>query len=117
MFLTFPNFNIYSTPLLVLVSQGIIFGFLLLIRYRHKKIPSDIFLAFLVLITCYHRTTYTIGFMDWYDTFRNTKINYWLINLGFAIAPLIYFYVKSVTTSDFKFRKRISNIFFLHFYL
>ena len=106
MFLTFPNFNIYSTPLLVLVSQGIIFGLLLLGRYRRKHVISDLFLALLVLITCYHRTTYTIGFMDWYDTYRNTKINYWLIYLGLAIGPLIYFYVKSITRSNFKFRKR-----------
>ncbi|MEN8788573.1 MAG: AraC family transcriptional regulator, partial [Flavobacteriaceae bacterium] len=106
MFLSFPNFNVYSTPLFVLVCQGILFGFLLLWRYREKKILSDLFLAMLVLITCYHRTTYTIGFMDWYDTFRNTKINYWLIYLGLAVGPLIYFYVKSITSSNFNFRKK-----------
>ena len=106
MFLTFPNFNLYSTPLLVLVSQGVIFGLLLLSRYNRKRIISDLFLALLVLITCYHRTTYTIGFMDWYDTYRNTKINYWLIYLGLAIGPLIYFYVKSITRSNFIFKKK-----------
>ncbi len=106
MFLTFPNFNIYSTPLLVLVSQGVIFGLLLIFRYSRSKNISDLFLAFLVLITCYHRTTYTIGFMDWYDTYRNTKINYYLIYLGLALGPLIYFYVKSITSSNFIFRKK-----------
>jgi AraC-like DNA-binding protein len=44
--------------------------------------------------------------MGWYDTFRNTKINYFLIPLSVAIAPLIYFYVKSITTSKFVFLKR-----------
>ena len=106
MFLVFPNFNLYSTPLLVLVVQGVIFGLLLLARYRSKGRISDLFLGLLVLITCYHRTTYTIGFMDWYDTYRNTKINYWLIYLGLAIGPLIYFYVRSITTSQFRFRKK-----------
>ncbi len=106
MFLVFPDFNIFSTPLLVLVSQGIIFGILLLSRYSKRNFISDLFLGLLVLITCYHRTTYTIGFMDWYDTFRNTKINYYLINMGLAIGPLIYLYVRSVTTSDFKFKRR-----------
>lgn len=103
---TFPNFNIYSTPLLVLVLQGLVFGFLLLLRHQQKKNISDLFLALVLLITCYHRTTYTIGFMDWYDTYRNTKINYYLISLGMVLAPLIYFYVKSVTTSDFKFTRK-----------
>jgi AraC-like DNA-binding protein len=106
MALTFPSFNLYSMPLLVLVTQGIIFGLLLLFRFRRRHVVSDLFLSLLVLITCYHRTTYTIGFMEWYDTFRNTKINYWLISLGLAIGPLIFFYVKSVTTSNFQFRKK-----------
>lgn len=42
--------------------------------------------------------------MGWYNEFRTTKINYFLINIGFALAPLIYLYVKAVTTSNFKFK-------------
>lgn len=103
--LKFPNFNLYSTPLLILVLQGLIFGVLLLLRYGRKKNISDLILAFILIITCYHRTTYTIGFMEWYDTFPNTKINYYLISLELLFAPLIYFYVKSITTSDFKLNK------------
>ena len=106
MFLAFPEFNLYSTPLLVLVLQGLIFGFLLLTRSGKQKSISDLLLGFLVLITCYHRTTYTIGFMGWYDTYRETKINYWLIPLTFAIGPLIYLYLRSITFSNFKFRKK-----------
>ncbi len=102
----FPSFNVYSTPLLVLVLQGLIFAFLLFGKYRKKKSISYLILACILLITCYHRTTYTIGFMDWYDTYRNTKINYYLINLELILVPLIYFYVKSITVSDFRFKKQ-----------
>ena len=35
--------------------------------------------------------------MSWYDTFRNTKINYYLVSLSLALAPLIYFYFRSIT--------------------
>ena len=111
MFLVFPNFNIYSTPLLILVLQGFIFAFLLLKRYFSKQHISDLFLSLLLIITGYHTTTYIIGFMGWYDTYQNTKINYWLINFLPAIGPLIYFYVKSLTQPYFKFRK----IDYLHF--
>lgn len=104
--LEFPAFNIYSTPLLVLVLQAFLFASLLLHRYFKYKYISALFLALLIFITGYHRTTYTIGFMDWYDTYRNTKINYWLIALSLAIGPLLYFYVKSITTSGFKFVKK-----------
>lgn len=44
--------------------------------------------------------------MDWYDTFRNTKVNYYLIPLGLALAPLLYLYVKSVTVSNFSFKRK-----------
>ncbi|MBQ4819490.1 AraC family transcriptional regulator [Aquimarina sp. MMG016] len=44
--------------------------------------------------------------MEWYDTYRNTKINYWLIALSLSVGPLLYFYVKSITTSNFRFRKK-----------
>ncbi|MBO3116446.1 AraC family transcriptional regulator [Winogradskyella sp. DF17] len=43
--------------------------------------------------------------MGWYNEFRTTKINYFLINIAYALGPLIYLYVKSITQSDFKFKK------------
>lgn len=104
--LSFPNFNIYSTPLLILALQGLLFAGLLFGKYRRSKNISYGILAVILVITCYHRTTYTIGFMDWYDTYRNTKINYYLVNLGLILIPLIYFYVRSITVSDFKFRRK-----------
>lgn len=102
----FPDFNVYSTPLLLLVVQGLIFVSLLLLRYFKKRVASDFFLGFILLIVCYEQICYTVGFMGWYNVFRNTKINYGLIPMSLAIAPLIYFYVKSVTTSRFKFRPK-----------
>jgi len=74
----------------------------LFVRYYKKRQVSDLLLGALLTILCYHRTTYIIGFMDWYDTFQNTKINYWLIAFEFSVGPLLYLYVKSVTTSGFK---------------
>ena len=106
----FPQFNIYSTPLLILVVQGLVFALLLLKRYISNRNISDLFLAMILIIICYHRTSYTIGFMGWYDTYRTTKINYWLISLTLAIGPVIYFYIRSVT-SKFKFRSQD----FIHF--
>lgn len=111
MFLAFPEFNIWSTPLLILTLQGLIFAGLIFNRYRKQKNISDLFLFSILIVTCYHQTCYTLGFMGWYDTFRNTKINYALITLSIAIAPLIYLYIKSITMSSFSFRK----IDWLHF--
>lgn len=111
MYLVFPNFNIYSLTLLIFVLQGLLFALLLLKRYFNNKHLSDLFLSLLLIISGYHSTTYIIGFMDWYDTYQNTKINYWLIHFIFAVGPLIFFYIKSLTQPYFKFRK----IDFFHF--
>ena len=47
-----------------------------------------------------------IGFMGWYDDFRNTKINYFLIDFSLILGPIVYFYVKSITHPDFTFKKK-----------
>lgn len=101
----FPDFNRWSLPLLILVLQGLIFAVLLLTRYYRKRNISDLFLGLILLLTCYSQTCYTVGFMGWYDEFRTTKINYFLIDIGVALAPLIYLYIKSITSSNFKFNK------------
>jgi AraC-like DNA-binding protein len=95
----------HSTPLLILVIQALIIAGLLLKRYIEKKNASDGILALLIIVISYTQICYTVGFMGWYDTFRNTKINYFLIPAATAIAPLIYLYVKSITKSNFKFLK------------
>lgn len=101
----FPDFNRWSLPLLILVLQGLVFVFLLLSRYIRKRNISDLFLGLILLLTCYSQICYTVGFMGWYNEFRTTKINYFLINIAYALAPLIYFYIKSITQSNFKFKK------------
>lgn len=101
---SFPDFNIHSTPLLILVSQGLIFAFLLLFKFLKLRNPSHLILALILLLVCYAQTTYTIGFMGWYNEYPTTKINYWLIPIGLALGPLIYLYVKSVTNSVFNFK-------------
>lgn len=106
MYLAFPEFNIWSSPLLILTLQGILFAALIFNRYRKKGNLSDLLLFSILIVTCYHQTCYTLGFMGWYDTFRNTKINYALITLSIAIAPLIYLYIKSITMSSFVFRRK-----------
>lgn len=102
----FPEFNIYSTPLLILVVQGAILCILLYRRYLKKRLLPDILLTCILAILCYHRTTYTLGFMAWYDTFPTTKINYFLVGMDMLMAPLIFFYVKSVVTPGFQLTKK-----------
>ncbi|MFK8103708.1 MAG: helix-turn-helix domain-containing protein [Saprospiraceae bacterium] len=102
----FPTFGSYSTPLTILYLWGLLFTLLLLWRYFRQKNISDLFLAGVLFVHTYERTIYTIGFLSWYDNFPNTKINYFLISTSFIFGPLVYFYVKSVTQTNFKFKRQ-----------
>lgn len=110
-YFAFPDFNLYSTPLLVLALQGVLFAILLFAKYLKHRNPSHLILVLILLLVCYQQICYTVGFMGWYNEFRTTKINYWLMPISLALAPLLFFYVKSVTMSRFVFRKKD----FLHF--
>lgn len=106
----FPNFNLYSMPLLILVGQGYLFALILFIRFSQKRKTSDLILATFLVITGIRCTAYMIGFMGWYDDFQNTKINYFLVDFSLILGPLMYFYVKSITDPSFSFkRKNISH--------
>lgn len=101
----FPQFNIHSTPLLILVIQGLLFAFLLLNRFRQNGKHADLLIALVLLIMAWHRTTYTIGFMGWYDAFKNTKINYYLLSFALANGPLVYLYLRTIAIAPFKLKK------------
>jgi len=66
----FPNFNIHSRPLLLLIVQGLIFVALLFGRYAAKSNLSDMFLGAILLIVCYEQICYTVGFMGWYNKIK-----------------------------------------------
>lgn len=63
-------------------------------------------MALMLLVMAWHRSTYIIGFMGWYDTFKNTKVNYYLFNFTLAMGPLVYLYVRSTIRSPFKIQGR-----------
>lgn len=107
----FPEFNQYSTPLLIAMLAGLAFSVLFYIRYRCRGESSDLWLSLLLLIGAYRLICYTVGFMNWYDTFRNTKINYFLIDTTLLTGPLVYFYVRSATEPGF----RTTRMRLLHF--
>ncbi len=115
---SFPHFGLYGTPLLILYIWGLVFSMLLFVRYWNKRNISDLFLGAVLLAHTFDRTTFTIGFLGWYDAYPNTKINYFLFNVLFILGPLIYLYVRSVVTTNFQWQRKylwhfMPMIFFL----
>ncbi|MBO6524811.1 MAG: AraC family transcriptional regulator [Balneolaceae bacterium] len=93
-------------PLIILVGQGYLFALILFFRYFKKKKASDLILGVFLVITGLRCTAYMIGFMGWYDVNPNTKINYFLVDYSLILGPLVYFYVKSITHPNFRFKKK-----------
>ena len=102
----FPDFNLYSMTLLILVLQGYLFAFLLIGRFVKERKLSDLFLGLILIVTCYRTTSYVIGFLGWYDVHNTTKVNYFLLDTALIIGPLIYFYIRSLCQPHFSFEKK-----------
>lgn len=103
---SFPSFNLFSMPLIILVGQGYLFALILIGRFIRDRKTSDALLSLLLIITGLRCTAYMIGFMGWYDDYPTTKVNYFLVDFSLVLGPLIYFYVKSITIPQFKFLKK-----------
>lgn len=99
----FPDFNFYSSTLLFLSLQGLLFALLLFKRYFKAKSKIDLLLALILTITFYNQVCYCLGFLGWYDTYKTTKINYFFFNVHILLAPLIFFYVRMITKPHIKF--------------
>ncbi|MFK7921388.1 MAG: helix-turn-helix domain-containing protein [Bacteroidia bacterium] len=102
------DFNLYSSLLLIGFVQGIIFSFLLLLRYWRQRRWSDFFLGALLLICCLRISQYMLGFAGWYDTHDTytTFMFYAPFHNLFWIGPLVYFYFLSVTNQQFELQPK-----------
>ncbi len=102
------EFNIYSTLLLVAFLQGIIFAIILYKRGKKQDRLSDQLLAIILLLCCLYIAQYMLGFGGWYDSrdWHSTFMFYFPFHVLLLIAPLIYFYFRSLTNLEFRFRKK-----------
>lgn len=100
------DFNVYSALLLPAFIQGLLFAAILWLRGQREACLADRLLAFLLLIFSLRVANWMLGFAGWYDSHDGytTFMFYFPFNHWFAIGPLVYFYFRSLTNSNFKFR-------------
>lgn len=100
------DFNLYSSLLLPFVLQGILFAALLLARGWHDDRLSDRLLGLLILVYALRISQWMLGFAGWYDSHDafSTFMFYFPFNWWFTVGPLLYFYFRSLTNRDFRFR-------------
>ncbi|MDX1909406.1 MAG: helix-turn-helix transcriptional regulator [Bacteroidia bacterium] len=101
-------FNVYSSLLLPLVLQGIIFSLLLCWRSWTEDRLADRLLALILLLLTLRPVNWMLGFAHWYDTkdWHTTFMYYFPWNYFLAYGPLAYLYFQSLTNRDFSLRRR-----------
>lgn len=101
-------FNAYSSLLLPLVLQGLIFSLLLLYRSWAEDRLADRLLAVLILLLTLRPINWMLGFAHWYvvKDWHTTFMYYFPWDFFLGYGPLAYFYFLSLTNRDFQFRRQ-----------
>lgn len=102
----------YSTPLWFGFIQAWIYAILLWNRARQNNRLSDVLLGFVLVGMAFNIWEYMLGFSGIEILWK--QLNFFPRTLGFAFAPLCYFYFKSQVDKDFRFSKN-DIIYFLPF--
>lgn len=106
------DFNFYSALLLIFVSNGLLYTFLLLKKGIKNEDKSSYLLSLFVFLCSLYIAPWMLGFAGWYDNqpYRNFMFFMPFQHL-FFIGPIIYFYTQSLLNPLFKFERKQ----FLHF--
>jgi AraC-like DNA-binding protein len=98
-------------PFLILL-QGLLFATLLLLRGRREERYSDFWLAFLLFLEALSVIPFLLGWLG--ITFLWEKLTFlpW-DGFGWAVAPTLYLFLKSLTNEQWRFSWRQDGVHFL----
>ncbi len=104
----FFDFNLHSSLLLIGCVQALYFAGLLLVRGHRYGRGSDLLAALILLAGSLFVAQWMLGFAGWYDAhdWRTTLMFYVKWNHLAALGPLIYFYFRSLTNTNFRWHPR-----------
>ena len=102
----FFEFNFYSSLLLPLVIQGLVFSVILLFRGWRENRLADKLLAILIFTLSIRVANWMLGFAGWYDSHDayTTFMFYFPWSNNLIYGPLIWLYFRSLTNHEFKLR-------------
>ncbi|MEM9918151.1 MAG: AraC family transcriptional regulator [Bacteroidota bacterium] len=98
------SFNIYSVTLFFGVFQGVLFGLIFLFRAVKNKRLSDLLMGFLLSALAIQILPFMLSFMG--STVMWNELLFFPFHIGLIIGPMIFFYLKSQTNTDFRFHKK-----------
>ncbi|MCB0564549.1 MAG: helix-turn-helix transcriptional regulator [Phaeodactylibacter sp.] len=101
------QFNVFSSLLLIGVTQGIVYSLLLLVRGRQEGARADYWMAGLLLLLSLFVSQWMLGFAGWYDShdWHTTLMFYLPFSPPFLLGPVFYCYFLSLTNARFQARK------------
>lgn len=109
------DFNLYSGLLIPFFVQGLLFAIILFVRGKQEERLSDTLLGWLLLLNAIKIAFWMLGFAGWYDTHDaySSFMFYFPFNNVVWMGPLLYFYLLSLTNTEFAFQKKHYKHFIL----
>ncbi len=101
-------FSVYSSLLLPFFLQGVVVSIVLLTRGRRHGTAADGWLALLLMLHTIRLAQWMLGFGGWYDAHNalSTFMFYFPFANWLALGPTLYFYFRSLTNQNFRFKRR-----------
>ena len=102
------HFNPYSSLLLVGCVPALVHAVLLAARARREERWADGLAAVLLVVGVLYAAQWMLGFAGWYDgrDWRSTVMFYVEWSHLAALGPLVWLYLRAVTNTDFRWRRR-----------
>ena len=98
------NFNFYSSLLLIFVSNGLLYSFLILKKAIQTQNQANRWLSLFVFLCSLYIMPWMLGFSGWYDQQPYRDFMFYMpFQHLFFIGPILYFYIQSLLWGqDFK---------------
>ena len=103
------NFNFYSSLLLIFVSNGLLYSFLILKKAVQKQSRANKWLSLFVFLCSLYIMPWMLGFSGWYDQQPYRDFMFYMpFQHLFFIGPVLYFYVQSLLNPHFRVTRTTS---------
>ena len=102
------DINYYSGLLLPIVLQGLIYGGLMIARGWKEQHLADRLLGFFLLLSALRVAQWMLGFGGWYDNkdAQTQFMYYFPWDWTWFLGPLLYFYFRALSNTDFRIKGR-----------
>ena len=103
------NFNFYSSLLLIFVSNGLLYSFLILKKALVLQSQANKWLSLFVFLCSLYIMPWMLGFSGWYDQQPYRDFMFYMpFQHLFFIGPVLFFYVQSLLNPNFKLTRSTS---------